>query len=272
MAAHYAGHQRLPPAANARVALAARRGPARRSSRGAPAVNALASAPRPRGDRYVVGPAGAWSCSRRSRRASWWRRSCRVGRAASGAWDGCARACSLSAERAARSISSRHEPTSPRYANCSEPTEAPAKRVPTPGRVGAARAPVRRAPCSNPWEAPHDHPQHWHRCHRRRRRHRRHRPARLTPHTRRSRKAHSSRSWPEPQSRCGRAGSSLALNTRPEDPAHANGAIVDCRAQVSWQLRRRRSGGDRPPRSPEGTVTASCARRPVLRSEPVAQS
>jgi hypothetical protein len=35
----------------------------------------------PRGDRYVVRPAGAWSCSRRPRRASWWRRSCRVGRA-----------------------------------------------------------------------------------------------------------------------------------------------------------------------------------------------
>ena len=46
MAAHYVGHQSLPSAANARVALAARRGPARRSSRGAPAVDALASAPR----------------------------------------------------------------------------------------------------------------------------------------------------------------------------------------------------------------------------------
>jgi hypothetical protein len=31
----------------------------------------------------------------------------------SGAWDGCVRACSVSAERASRSISSRHEPTSP---------------------------------------------------------------------------------------------------------------------------------------------------------------
>ena len=59
----------------------------------------------PRGDRHVVRPAGAWSCSRRSRRASWWRRSCGVGRTASGAWDGCARGCSLSAEPASRSIS-----------------------------------------------------------------------------------------------------------------------------------------------------------------------
>jgi hypothetical protein len=46
MVAHYVGHQRLPSAATARVALAARRGPARRSSRGAPAVDALASASR----------------------------------------------------------------------------------------------------------------------------------------------------------------------------------------------------------------------------------
>jgi len=84
-----------------------------------------------------------------------------------------------------RSISSRYEPTSPRYANCSEPTEAPAKRVPTPGRVGLPGCPFGRPGAPTPWEAPHDHPQHRHRCHRRRRRHRRRRPARLTPHTRR---------------------------------------------------------------------------------------
>jgi hypothetical protein len=46
VAAHYVGHQSLPSAGNARVALAARRGPAQRRSRGAPAVDALASAPR----------------------------------------------------------------------------------------------------------------------------------------------------------------------------------------------------------------------------------
>jgi hypothetical protein len=73
-----------------------------------------------RGDRYLVRPAGAWSGSRRSRRASWWRRSCRVDRAASGARDGCAGGCSLSAERASRSIPSGYEPTSPRYANDSD--------------------------------------------------------------------------------------------------------------------------------------------------------
>jgi hypothetical protein len=101
-------------------------GPARRSSRGAPAVDAPASAPRqPAAIAYVVRPAGAWSCSRRSRRASWWRRSCRVGRAATGAWEGCARGRSLSAERASRSISSGYAPTSPRYANGPEPTETP---------------------------------------------------------------------------------------------------------------------------------------------------
>jgi len=82
----------------------------------------------------------------------------------------------------------------PGYANRSEPIDAPAKRVPTPARVGLPRVRFRRARCSNPWEAPHDHPQHWHRCHRRRRHHRRHRPARLTPHTRRSRKESSGRS------------------------------------------------------------------------------
>jgi hypothetical protein len=126
----YDGSLRWPPeptvsSKRARCARCSSRARTTKLSRRSCRRRARQRAAAPRGDRYVVRPAAAWSCPRRPRRASWWRRSCGVGRAASGAWDGCARGCSVSAERASRSISSRYEPTSPRYANCPEPTETP---------------------------------------------------------------------------------------------------------------------------------------------------
>ena len=137
MAAHYVGHQRLPSAANARVALAARRGPARRSSRGAPAVDALASAPRQ--------PAALATWSARPARGA--ARGDRAARAGGDDRVGSA-ARRVARGMAARAVApcqrnlplgrsqARYEPTSPRYANCSEPTEAPAKRVATLPCIG----------------------------------------------------------------------------------------------------------------------------------------
>jgi hypothetical protein len=132
-----------PTASSKRVALAARRGPARRSARGAPAVDAPTSAPRH--------PAAIATWSARPARGA--ARDDHAARAGGGDRVGSA-ARRLARGMAARAVApcqpnlplgrsrARYEPTSPRYANCPEHTEAPAKRVATPGRVGPPGRPL----------------------------------------------------------------------------------------------------------------------------------